>query len=129
MTDLLANLKAAIDEDERIARAAAPAPWCVNDTSDLHLLHDANDGELAETACWLGERYRATYDHFARHDPARVLRQVEAHRKILELHPHARLPTDPPEYVCETCEPLEATRTACGTVMALAEVYGIGGES
>ena len=68
MADLVAFLRARIDEDEAAARAAEAAerePWQDDEWADQH------PAELA---------------HYARHDPARVLREVAAKRAILEYY-------------------------------------------
>lgn len=63
MTPLDEFLTARLDEDEAAAKAAASRP-----------LGDQ----------WIdGTRLTAVAAHIARHDPARVLREVEAKRKIL----------------------------------------------
>lgn len=62
-------LKARLDEDERIAHAFSsdPTPLTPEDIA----IYAPNLGIEART-------------HFARHDPARVLRQVEAGRRLIE---------------------------------------------
>lgn len=86
--DLVAFLWVRLDEDEQAARAAikpeAMYPW--GDTSlpqmPVESWPDAVRGYLGGT--W-GE-------HCARHDPVRVLREVDAKRRIIDLHepvPHA----------------------------------------
>lgn len=60
MNDLIAFLNARLDEDEAAARAAAEHPWTR-----------------------FGAQTAAQVDHIARHDPARVLREVEARRAII----------------------------------------------
>jgi hypothetical protein len=74
--DLVEFLKARLDEDEAAARKAAAfkydrptdAPW-----------------ERARLAVEQGTALSSD-EHIARHDPARVLREVEAKRTILERH-------------------------------------------
>lgn len=69
MTDgLIAFLRARLDEDERVAHAAAGV-W----ESDP-------DGPA-----WMGTGLEVT-PHVLRHDPARALREVEAKRVILGIH-------------------------------------------
>ncbi len=63
MHDLTAFLRARLDEDERVARAAVDFDYGVRDWAD--------DGDPVNA-------------HIARHDPARVLREVEAKRRLLE---------------------------------------------
>jgi hypothetical protein len=76
MSDLVAFIRARLDEDEQAARKAArfkydrptDAPW---EKARLAL---GNSFELSSSA------------HIARHDPARVLREVEAKRRIVDEH-------------------------------------------
>ena len=66
--DLIEFLSARLDEDEAAANAAEAAqrqPW--------------QDSE------WM-EKHPADLAHYARHDPARVLREVAAKRAILEYY-------------------------------------------
>jgi hypothetical protein len=65
MDDPVTFLRAELDEDERAARAAA----------------DTNEG-----ANWSARSmWRSPFDeHIARHDPARVLAEVDAKRRILD---------------------------------------------
>lgn len=82
MTDLVSFLCARLDEDERTARAPLgdhAASWtlpssAVVDTGAADLGDEIHTGDarLAE--------------HIARHDPARVLREVEAARRVLDRH-------------------------------------------
>jgi hypothetical protein len=62
VSDLVAFLNARLDEDEAAARAAAGAPW----------LPDIGTDAVAE--------------HIARHDPARVLREIAAKRAIVDFY-------------------------------------------
>lgn len=79
--DLVAWLRQQLDHDEQVARAALdpddPAPW-------------ASLGTLVAGTSGLdrgsGARLRALRAHIALHDPARMLRQVAAHRAILDLY-------------------------------------------
>ena len=88
MDDLIAFIKARLDEDEAVAlacisgmdqvrmrRGTPPPRWVpVEDSSDVR----SEDGILRVKHTWVRER-----DHICRHDPARVLRDVEAKRAIL----------------------------------------------
>lgn len=74
MDDLVEWLRLQLDEDEQLARAAAgPSPgggeWMMSDTGR----HPGYTPEQAE--------------HIALHDPARVLREVEAKRRLIGAHP------------------------------------------
>lgn len=88
MDDLVQWLGAQLDEDERIARAATAGPWSrmgqrVLDPSPpsdrlgvgMAVGHAAASADFNETA-----------DHIAAWDPARVLREIDAKRRLLDLH-------------------------------------------
>lgn len=66
-----------LDEDEAWARAASEAPWHVGDAYGLPRL------EATGRAVGLTGADQPDLDHIARHDPARVLREVEAKRRVL----------------------------------------------
>lgn len=86
MTGLVEFLTARLDEDEGIALASAPGPWRLGDDGDVI----AVDGiTVAEGFALSGNQLRATVDHIARHDPARVLRQVAAGRALLARYERA----------------------------------------
>lgn len=80
MTDLVAFLRARLDEDE------AAAQWAIEQVGDGHwqqrhvriVTMDDRDREVADYAIV------ECIDHIVRHDPARVLADVEAKRRIVE---------------------------------------------
>jgi hypothetical protein len=84
-------LLARVAEDEASAKAASPGPWKV-DSEDYAETIYAGDGynSVVSGGRWGGEAscFDKTEDalHIARHDPARVLRQCEAIRRIVEEH-------------------------------------------
>lgn len=81
MDDLVQWLRAQLDGDERAAEAASPGPWHVNAESDEVL---AVDGiTVADGFALSSRQLRATTEHIARHDPARVLREIEIDRELL----------------------------------------------
>jgi hypothetical protein len=82
--DLVQWLRAQLDEDERIARAASPGPWRANAEHDEVLAVD--EITAAEGFALSGGQLRATVDHIAEHDPARVLREIDAKRRLVDLH-------------------------------------------
>jgi hypothetical protein len=85
--DLAAFLRARLDEDGRDAAAASPGPWSVNAELDEVV---AVDGiTVAEGFALSGRQLRATTTHIARHDPARVLREVDAMRALLDARDEA----------------------------------------
>lgn len=83
MDDLVQWLTACLDEDERLARATRmnkiTAHVSFNDTKSLSWGGDhdtfSTEGMLAPLA-----------EHIAAHDPARVLREVEAKRRIVDRY-------------------------------------------
>jgi hypothetical protein len=108
--DLLTQLRAALDEDERVALAASEAEAYIT----LTLTAKPPGGD---------EGARALVEHHRRHNPARVLRWVAAAREVLERH-RRNEPDElsPPEGWCEAC----GVAWPCPDVRALAGVYGIG---
>jgi hypothetical protein len=79
MTDLVEFLRAALDEDERVARAADVGSD-VFDGTGIVVMPNRSTGDRTIT---LPSHIAA---HIAHHDPARVLAEVAAKRAILELH-------------------------------------------
>lgn len=94
--DLVTWLRAQIDEDERVACAAVGAP------SDPGTIQD-----LPSSGPWS--------DFDTRFDPARVLAEVEAKRRILDEH-------DPSHDPCDAHDAALRTIT-CDTVRLLALPY------
>jgi hypothetical protein len=95
MDDLVVFLSASLDDDERVALAATPPPWVVRGLGrhdGAAVLHD--DGRRGTVGLPLGPAFMsahggcATADaaHVARWDPARVLAEVAAKRKILRRY-------------------------------------------
>jgi hypothetical protein len=93
-----------LDEDERIARAATPGPWVWTPETDVWdqngptLIREGTDepgAELVEVAAGWGHDAWGMYiseadqTHIARHDPARVLREIEAKRAIVARYEFA----------------------------------------
>ena len=131
--DLVAFLRARLDEDEAVARAATRGPWTWKEyRGDLPYLTGRGgapggyeyETEVVEaehfgecgcrSACHLelkvSERDRA---HIARHDPARVLRQVEAGRQIIAEA----------AYYLDTCGDEDVQVHATHTLESLAAIY------
>ncbi len=98
--DLIAFLNARLDEDAQIARVAAganpgsPARSWVAEKVDYKgqigwqkvwaIVPERVEG--GAQALFLNDILPKRVTHVARHDPARVLREVEAKRKMLEAH-------------------------------------------
>lgn len=101
MDDLVQWLRAQLDEDEAVARKAAslcgchpPAPsWSFRDgdepTDGRILVVDDPHPDMKRK---ISRKWSTTYDglfmaqHVVRHDPARVLREIDAKRQLLDEH-------------------------------------------
>lgn len=88
--DLVAWLRAQLDADEQAARAASPGPWTVNDESYAETIYDANGQDVVSGGRWNGEAsvFDSTEDaiHIARWNPARVLAEIDAKRRIIDRY-------------------------------------------
>lgn len=98
MDDLVTWFRAQLDEDERVAREAAHGSWEYQDMNSvgggrvcdptvaiatIHFDAERVDPRIRRT---ISEREAAaTGTHIARWDPARVLAEVDAKRRILDL--------------------------------------------
>lgn len=71
--ELVEFLRARLDEDEAVAKEAKPGPWTYD--GSVYATHPVD--EVVDYSYESGE-------HIARHDPARVLREVEAKRLRLD---------------------------------------------
>ncbi|MCW2905141.1 MAG: hypothetical protein JWO67_7406 [Streptosporangiaceae bacterium] len=90
--DLVAFLRARLDEDEAIAKDAAMRRgpmWCVEEQPPVQWGDDPRDEFVlagGKPIVESGSEYGGflVVEHIARHDPARVLAAVEAKRGIME---------------------------------------------
>ena len=130
MDDLIAFLRARLDEDEQTARAVGYERIEVVDYlwESKHLLLQRDDGEAKATS----ELDASLATHIARHDPARVLAEVDAKRRTVELHGPATLHAGggaahfETVRVCRSCEPpkqFPETAYPCATLRLLALPY------
>lgn len=142
--DPLEYLRAAHTQAEREAEAATKGPWEAegDDPTDDTVYSVCEDPDLVgqQVAFTRGAQSYANMVHIARHDPAAVLRRIEAERKQLELHAtvenHGRFSErgcgpdcDGDHYmppVCRSCrnyagDPIDAP---CPTIEILAEGWG-----
>lgn len=139
-------LLARIAEDEAVARAASPSPWQYGTVESVAggSLYDAtrmigavhyeqpedHDGRIVRHL--LSDEANANGVHIARHDPARVLAECEAKRRIVQMHrPSGEFDSD----ACILCQwdiDCEAPRAdhhdgagsfPCDTVKVLAAIY------
>ncbi len=118
---------ARIDEDEAAARAVPAGPWCV--VADPHGegrawefwveappppagTRRADQGDPDDPVFITSTEGPGLARYHARFDPARVLAECEAKRRIVALHPEVLT-------ICQACgEPYP-----CRTIEALAAVY------
>lgn len=88
MSDPVAFLRARLDEDEKTARAAAEGPWKIRKSTralDDELGISSGDVEIVGPGYEGGGVWdRPDAEHIIRHDPARVLDEVDAKRRILD---------------------------------------------
>lgn len=127
MSDLIAKLRAQLDDDERAALYATQdngtGIWDEVVSGTLRL----NGVEGLDGLIPIGDQ-RLTR-HMERHDPARVLRQVAAMRKILDLHEPFVADENEPDPICQTCiegsHLYDVNAYPCPTVLAVAEAYGL----
>lgn len=87
---LVEFLRARLDEDEKAARAATGQRWLAaesapdeDDSSWVSISLEESGDDVAESRGDHGREYAA---HIVRYDPARVLAEVAAKRRIVELH-------------------------------------------
>lgn len=124
---------ARLDEDEAIARAAieiAPLPWQKiydEDGDDRWLdLRGGGGASVVETESGANGPGLEVAEHISRHDPARVLREVEAKRQIIAHHVQVEADRGEPTG-CAVCHTGNDGWTEgsglCGTVLLLAAIY------
>ncbi|WP_309049095.1 DUF6221 family protein [Streptomyces sp.] len=87
MDDLVQWLGAQLDEDERIARVASSGPWSVDNATYAETIYAVDGTAVVGGGRWGGEAsvFDSAEDalHIAAHDPARVLREIDAKRQAL----------------------------------------------
>lgn len=118
MADLLQRLREALDQTELAANQCVEKNWRVDGANSCQVYVRREDYST-RTIAWCGNGHDDDFSnviHIALNDPARVLRQVAAHRKILEIAEIA-LADDGED------------ATAQDLVLALAEGYDIAEET
>ena len=135
MDDFVKWLGVQLDEDERIARVATPGPW---EWKREHgeVWQATDEGWLDYSGEYIaGPEDRATLFgpgmtphadavHIARHDPARVLREIDAKRQIIAKHPSINVSDLGSD--CGTCVwpgTVMAAPSPCPTLRLLALPY------
>jgi len=81
VTDIVAFLRARLDEDQAVAQSATPGPW-VRDALDV-VPEGEHSGHTVAEECH-GD---ADADHISRHDPAHVLADIASKRLIIDVVP------------------------------------------
>lgn len=139
MNDLIERLRTAIDEDERAALQCQEREWRIDGAKSCQVYVPRPDGSN-RTIAWCRNGYDDDFSnviHIANNDPARVLRQVAAMRKILDLHRAFSdvHPDRPGHRMCVGCGFAADDETGgyviedvedCPIVLALADMYDIG---
>jgi hypothetical protein len=125
--DLAQFLRARLEEDEQAARLAAEecgGNWSYDERA---VVADREGDMVAVGSQDFMEPERGV--HIARHDPARVLAEVDAKRELIKLHKSAKLSYLPSrERGCVTCSTAQAwdaqaNEANCQTLRLLALPY------
>ncbi|MFK4797803.1 DUF6221 family protein [Streptomyces sp. MPA0124] len=85
MDELVQWLREQLDDDERTARAATDGPWT---TMGQRVLDPSPPSNRLGIGMAVGHAaasadYNETAEHIARHDPERVLREIDAKRQLV----------------------------------------------
>lgn len=96
--DLVAWLRTQLDEDERLAAAAAPNAWTVDQFTNQMGGEFLVIADYAQGAPAFALRDKSTAEHIATHDPARVLAEVQSKRAILARYEDCERRTEDAEY-------------------------------
>ena len=88
MDDLAQWLRAQLDEDERIARAAGGLAW-LQPEDPWEFAVAIRDSEGERVVCNEGWPSKGQQVHIVEWDPARVLREIDAKRKLLDQYDRA----------------------------------------
>ncbi|WP_405636977.1 DUF3825 domain-containing protein [Streptomyces sp. NBC_00117] len=87
MDDLVQWLGEQLDEDERIAWAAGGNVWRRQEyPSDAVAIYASNGEGVVYDEGWPSE---GQAEHIVEHDPARVLREIDAKRQVVSLYAEA----------------------------------------
>jgi hypothetical protein len=120
--DLIAFLRARLNEDEELAQECPPN-FNIAESPEREGMFEirAHAPEAPGRFDDLGEFQYPYAQYIARHDPARVLADVDAKRQIIEEH------TDLDGAICPTCTEQDTYRTPqaepCRTLRLLALPY------
>lgn len=89
MDDLVTFLRARLDEDEAVARDAADYDSWRTDDEGGKVIPSSGIKAGAKTFFIASTWFTEYGEHIARHDPARVLREVEAKRRVVARYEEA----------------------------------------
>jgi hypothetical protein len=79
--ELVQFLRERLDQDDQAARAATPGPWKLARQPGFEWVSSAEYWAVAD--CSDADPARENAEHIARHDPARVLAEVDAKRQLM----------------------------------------------
>ncbi len=118
--DLAEFVAARLDEDEAICLATGGAHEREWDAAPPDGMHEGRveDGHGDVVVYNEGVPSFQQSQHIARHDPARVLREVDAKRKIVALHSPWEDSGD-----CSACGDVPQVRYPCETLRSLAAAW------
>ncbi|MFE7906514.1 DUF6221 family protein [Streptomyces albogriseolus] len=117
MDDLVQWLGQQIDEDERIARRAGDSFRQIGETGVI-VATEGDQAEECASANWAG-----VAEHIVAHDPARVLREIDAKRQIIALHHQLEDAQEMLDF-CATCDATgKYPEYPCTTLRLLALPY------
>jgi hypothetical protein len=136
MDELVRWLGQQLDEDERIARAASwtddanawhaePSPYGARDNGQRWYVEDAMDDGVVSHVDPRASDDEGVARHIAEHDPARVLREIDAKRRLLARYvEHERLDRETFDAEGQHARSLVSLRAAyLDAVRELATVY------
>lgn len=119
MTTITEFLLARIAEDEAVAREADGRAWWIADGDEWGSnVHDEATGKVV--ADQISDRHAA---HIVRHDPARVLAECEAKRRVIEYSWGDRLSIEGEWGSGRSREEMDAKDDVPDVVRALAAIY------
>lgn len=130
MSDIVAFIEARLAEDEAAARAATAGPWLIDEGDEVpqHSLTvkggpdqipDVPGRETVVYSPTIWDETRPDYEHIVRWDPARVLAEVTAKRRVLARHAQCGQP-EPGDGYCDAIG--YATARAVGACPELLDV-------
>ncbi|MEW2421306.1 DUF6221 family protein [Streptomyces nigra] len=143
MDELVQWLRAQLDEDERITRAASwtddanawhaePSPFDARSAGQRWYVEDAMEDGVVSHVDPRASDDEGVARHIAEWDPVRVLREIDAKRQLVKLHSSAVLRAGGgaqyynTQTVCRSCEPsyqFPEQSWPCPTLRLLAAPY------